>query len=88
MIRKLASRFIALAPLFTRAQRSFTVYKSSLAPVYRPAFCSGFGLIKGRSFAVQEKADNIKELGKAEEWENYATKVSEETPLIVEFFAK
>eukprot|EP00826_Nyctotherus_ovalis_P057589 TRINITY_DN7883_c0_g1_i12.p1 TRINITY_DN7883_c0_g1~~TRINITY_DN7883_c0_g1_i12.p1 ORF type:complete len:172 (-),score=59.24 TRINITY_DN7883_c0_g1_i12:166-681(-) len=88
MLRKALARTFTLASFTLRPYSSFILPRTSMItrPVFRPAMC-GLIPMQTRGFAEGE-SDCIKELKKYEEWDNYANKVSNEKPVIVEFFAK
>ena len=91
MIRRVATMMTRFAPMLMASRTIMNLDKNwyvQLAACKTPIY-SKLALVKGRSFATKEKVEsNIKELTKMEDWEDYSNKVSNETPLIVEFFAK
>ena len=89
MFRRFASKALTLAPLFTRGYIVLNALKpASLSQTLSKPMTAGFGLAQARTFADAGADDAVKELTKPEDWENYAKKVSDEKPVIVEFFAK
>ncbi len=88
MFRRFASRILTLAPLLARSHTFFTALKPVVPQIgmFKP-IAAATGLASVRAFASAAD-ESIKELTKPEEWDEYAKKVSDEKPVIVEFFAK
>jgi len=88
MFRRFASKISSLAPLLARARNFAHTVKPLFVSqsLYKP-FTASFNLPNAKSYATGTD-ESVHELKKAEEWENYASKISNEKPVIVEFFAK
>ena len=84
------SKVMAMAPILKCVPMTLCNVNVAQMSTYKYVVPSTLTSIKARSFAAPADSgvDAVKEMTKIEEWEKYVKTISNDTPIIVEFFAK
>ena len=85
MLRRVLTKTLMRTPIAIRSYTNLTFTRTAMItrPIFEPSMLVS---LRPRYFA--EASKHIIDLEKEEDWDKYANKMSNEKPVIVEFFAK